>query len=447
MQTNKTQPLPNNKDIEMAIVGAMLVDSNAFFAINELQKLSIDDFYNSNISIIFGIARELAESNKKIDLLTVGEKIRAIYQDESKRCDLIECMLDCANRVGSSAHLDTHVLMLKEDSMRRKMIYKAYESINRCYDKSCDIFEIVQGHQKEVLQITDSLSSPPADMLQLFDTLDGLVMGEVQTGNVVCKTGLEAIDKIINGVEKDDILTVAGVSGSGKTAFICGLVERFINVGLPVIIYSYEMTAVKLLMRIVCACCEISYDNLKNGKLDESEVQQYFAIKAKIVDSGLLQIYDCAGVSIQGLMARSVAAKMKFGQIGCIMIDYLQLIQSDVRANDENAITKDVMRNILAMMKRCECPIIPLSQITKSVGTARPQIFNLYGAQIIEATSTKVLIVHRPEKFGIAQFDDGTSSLGMAEVLIAKNREGVAGDAVKLAYKGSFYKFDNDSPF
>lgn len=335
--------------------------------------------------------------------------------------------------------------MLKELSMRRQIIYRAYDAIKNAYDKTVDVFDTAQKHQKEVMSITDNLTTPPEDVVQLFDKLDNIVFSDQPEQNIVCRTELGELDKVIGGVEKDDILTVAGVSGSGKTAFICGIVDKFLRVGKPVIIFSYEMTAIKLLMRIVCACAEIDYDDLKRGRLDEADQQRYLATKAFLAKGCLLQIYDCAGVSAQGLLARAMAAKIKYKDIGCVMIDYIQLIRTDSYTRDENAVTKDVMLTIMLIMNRCECPVIPLSQITKSVGTSRPQIFNLYGAQIIEATSTKVLIVHRPEKFGIFEFEDGTNAAGKAEILIAKNREGEAGKVVKVDYKGSFYKFDNEA--
>lgn len=444
MQAPKTQALPNSYEIEKAVLGAVIIDSTAFYTVNDLQKITAADFYNNRLSRLYSIVVELQHQKRPIDLITVAEKIKVLAETDGEKSYIFEAMLDCTNSVCSSAHLDGHVLMLKELSMRRQIIYKAYDAVKNAYDTTVDVFDIAQKHQKEVMGITDNLTTPPEDVAQLFDKLDGVVFSGQQEQSIVCRTELHELDRFIGGIEKDDILTVAGVSGSGKTAFICGIVDKFLRVGKPVIIFSYEMTAIKLLMRIVCACSEIDYDNLKSGRLDEADKQHYLATKDFLTKNGMLQIYDCAGVPAQGLLARAMAAKMRLKEIGCIMIDYIQLIRSEGYTRDENAVTKDVMLAIIGIMKRCECPVIPLSQITKSVGTSRPQIFNLYGAQIIEATSTKVLIVHRPEKFGIYEFEDGTNAAGKAEILIAKNREGQAGNIVKVDYKGSFYKFDNE---
>jgi replicative DNA helicase len=432
----KTQPMPNSYEIEQAVLGAIMLDYTAFFRINELQRVTPDDFYNDRHKNIMAAVLQLNEQKKQIDLCSVTMLLGIDYGYE---------ITELCNRVTSTANIESHVLILKELSIRRQTIINAYTTIQKCYDiKGTDIFEMMLHNQKQSTSMLENLGVSEESLEGIFNKIDNVVYGRVSTTSfLVCRTGLHKLDGVISGIEIDDIIVLAGISGSGKTALMCNNIVKMLQEKKHVAVFSYEMSAQNLMYRIISNITEIAYEDIKKGRVTAQDIEIYEAAKREILEGGFLHIYSCAGMPLQGLVAKATALKMRLGQIGGIFIDYLQLIPTETKHKDENAVAKEIMTCLMFLMKQLECPIIILSQLNKSVGEERPKVGNIMGAQITEATATKILLIHRPEKFEKFEFEDGTNALGMAEIIVGKNREGVP-DSMKVRYKGEFYKFDNE---
>jgi replicative DNA helicase len=444
-----SQTPPHRLELEQTIIGAMLIDTTAYYVANEQQPIQEEDFYLHKHQILYRCIQSLANKNKDIDLVSIFTEI----QKQTIQIDVSELM-ELTQRVASSANLNTWVMELKELAMRRQLIVATHQAHQKAFDMSIDALDLVSEAQAQTTAITDNLTGTAQSVSKALDIIEIKATQPLKSKGLQMPTDITTLDRIINGgVEEEDFIVIGGRPSQGKTALALNFVLALLKQGKEVAIFTYEMTTEQLLRRLLSSYAQIPQDELKKGQLDNMYIQDYSSginFLRKVQD--LIHIYDCAGMTVEVLKAKAKALKIKRKELAAIFIDYAQLINTRERIRDENVKAQYIIHELMYLKKGIKTPIVLLSQLRKSAGEAAPTSADLYGSQAIEADATKVLLVYRPEHYKIPCFADGEDAVGKGEVLVAKNRDGGLGVA-RLDFRGQtttwkdIETFDTGMPF
>jgi replicative DNA helicase len=258
-------------------------------------------------------------------------------------------------------------------------------------------------------------------------------------------SGFTRLDRITSGWQKTDLVIVAARPAMGKTAFVLSMARNMaVDHNVPVAVFSLEMSSIQLVNRLIAAETELGSEKLKTGRLENWEWEQLNR-KIKNLEEASLFIDDTPALSVFEFRAKARRLKMQHN-IGIIIVDYLQLMTAgaDGRGSREQEVST-ISRNLKAIAKEVDVPIIALSQLNRSVESRdgkRPQLSDLRESGAIEQDADMVIFIHRPEYYGITEDEGGNSLIGMAEIIIAKHRNGAVGD-VHLAFKSHLARFSD----
>jgi replicative DNA helicase len=258
-------------------------------------------------------------------------------------------------------------------------------------------------------------------------------------------SGFSKLDKMTSGWQNTDLMIIAARPAMGKTAFVLSMARNMaVLKQVPVAVFSLEMSSLQLVNRLIAAETELGSEKIKSGKLEDWE-WELFNRRIKNLENAPLYIDDTPALSVFEFRAKCRRLKMQY-DIGIVIVDYLQLMTAgtDVKGNREQEVST-ISRNLKAIAKEINVPIIALSQLNRSVESRdgkRPQLSDLRESGAIEQDADMVMFIHRPEYYGITQDTDGNSLIGVAEIIIAKHRNGSVGD-VQLAFKASLARFSD----
>jgi len=433
---------PQAIEIEEAVLGAILIEKDAVIAV--LDILKPESFYKDAHQKIYNAILELSTKEKPIDILTVTEELRSNDELESVGGPFYISQL--TNRVASSAHIEYHSRIVAQKYIQRELIRISSEIQNRAFDDSIDVDDLLDFSERE-----------------LFDVAEGNIKRETVKINVLIKKAIERIeeagkheetlvgvpsgytklDRLTSGWQKSDLIIVAARPSMGKTAFALSM-SRTIAVehNRPIAFFSLEMSSVQLVNRLIVSETELPSNRIKNGNLDEHEWKQ-LDTKIKQLVEAPIYIDDSPAISIFELRAKCRRLKLQH-DIQLIIVDYLQLMTGPPNIFSREQEVSSISRSLKSIAKELDVPIIALSQLNRSVeirsGSKRPQLSDLRESGAIEQDADMVLFIHRPEKYGIFEDDDGNSLVGLSEILLSKNRNGPVGDIV-LRFRDEFAKF------
>lgn len=442
-KTKETVP-PHSKSLEDAILGAMMLESDAYFRVTSQQQLTSNDFYSDVNATIFTAIENVAKSNSAIDLLTVAEQLKKM--DKLDAIGGAYYLVELTSRIASTANIEHHTQIVKQASMKRELIKLGDYSMKSACDPTIDVLELTENVQKIAMGITDKLTKSEDNINDILKDIDNAAFGNIKESDKPISTGITDLDKhICGGIEKDDYVAIGADSGGGKTTLAMNILLSFLEHDKTAAFFSYEMKTKKLLIRLIAGQGEIGAENIKIGQLSSDEYTRYVLSRKWIdekIKKGLLKIFDCSGMSIETLRAKCVAMKFK-GSLDGVFIDYLQLIENTKNLKDLDASATYHAREILKIKNTIEAPFIVLSQLRKNKPTNRPTKNDLYGSQALENCASKILLIDRPETRDELEFTDGSTTIGKAKIYIDKNREGKA-NSQKVEYLGNCFKFAND---
>ena len=433
---------PQAIDIEEAVLGAILIEKDAVIAV--LDILKPESFYKDAHQKIYNAILELSTKEKPIDILTVTEELRS--NDELESVGGPFYITQLTNRVASSAHIEYHSRIVAQKYIQRELIRISSEIQNRAFDDSIDVDDLLDFSERE-----------------LFDIAEGNIKRETAKINVLIKKAIERIeeaakheetlvgvpsgytklDRLTSGWQKSDLIIVAARPSMGKTAFALSMARTItVEHNRPVAFFSLEMSSVQLVNRLIVSETELPSNRIKNGNLDEHEWKQ-LDTKIKQLVEAPMYIDDSPAISIFELRAKCRRLKLQH-DIQLIIVDYLQLMTGPPNIFSREQEVSSISRSLKSIAKELDVPIIALSQLNRSVeirsGSKRPQLSDLRESGAIEQDADMVLFIHRPEKYGLFEDDDGNSLVGLSEILLAKNRNGPVGDIV-LRFRDEFAKF------
>jgi len=435
---------PHSRELEEAVLGAIMIEKHAYTRVSD--RLTPATFYFEAHVLIYQAISELAAAGSPIDLLTVTDRIR-----KNKHVDAVGgafYITELTDRVASAAHIETHASILNQYSLARQLISECQKTLGRAYDTGNDVFELVEAHQAQVFGITQfSYGRSFGTMPELFDERVKAYEQKPLNGLTGITSGLSNLDALTNGWQRSDLICIAGRPGMGKTAFALNCARNAAVTGKhAVAVFSLEMSKSQLMDRLLCAEASIYQERIRKRELTEHDHQRLHQNTQALIGAHLL-IDDTPGISVNAICAKAIRMKESH-DIQLIVIDYLQLITTakDFKGNRDQEIGT-ISRRLKALAKELDIPVIVLSQLSRAVetragGSRRPQLSDLRESGNIEQDTDMVLFVYRPEYYGIEYLEDNVSSVGYAEAIIAKYRNGPP-DTALLHFHGGYMRFRN----
>lgn len=435
---------PQAIDLEEATIGALMLEKDALTKVIDI--LHPESFYKDTHKTIFKAIRRLFEKSEPIDILTVTNELK-----KSGELDMVGgpyYITQLTNRVASSANIEYHARIILQKHIQRELIRISSETIKDAFEDTTDVFMLLDRAEKNLFEITKgNISRNYQDMTTMVSEAYRQIEAARLHGSGITgvQSGFTELDRVTSGWQKSDLIIVAARPGMGKTAFVLSLaLNAAIGFKRPVAFFSLEMSSVQLVQRMISSETGIPSDKLRKGTLDTTEWKKLSSMTGKLSEAPVY-IDDTPALSIFDL--RSKCRRMKStNNIELIVIDYLQLMRSDVESkggNREQEIS-NISRSLKAIAKELNVPIIALSQLSRAVetrgGTKRPQLSDLRESGAIEQDADMVMFIYRPEYYQIEFDEDNNSTKGVAEINIAKHRNGAL-ESVKLKFINHLAKF------
>jgi replicative DNA helicase len=438
---------PQALDLEEAILGALMLEKNALTAVVEF--LRPEHFYSDQNKEIYQAIIGLFKSSEPVDMRTVVAQLRKNGKLEVAGGAFY--IAELTSKVSSAANIEYHARIIIEMAIKRDLIQIASQVHHDAYEDTTDVFDLLDKTEQSIFEISDS------NLRKNYDNMKSLMFRAIQElqekknhkdGLTGIPSGFSRLDRVTSGWQKSDLVIIAARPGMGKTAFIVSALRNAaVDFNHAVAIFSLEMASLQLVNRLISAEAELESEKIKKGNLAEFEWQQ-LVHKTNRLSSAPIFIDDTPALSILELRAKCRRLKAEHN-IQLIVIDYLQLMKGESSGNREQEIAS-ISRALKGIAKELNVPVIALSQLSRGVetrgGDKRPQLSDLRESGSIEQDADIVMFLYRPEYYKITELEDGTPAQGMAEVIIAKHRNGSL-ENVRLKFIGKYTKFaDYDAP-
>lgn len=435
---------PQALDLENAVLGALLIEKEAVNAVIDI--LQPHSFYKEAHQKIFYTIQILFQRSEPIDILTVTNELQKNGDLELVGGPYYIAQL--TNQVASSANVEFHARIIAQKFIQRELIRISSEIINDAYDETTDVFSLLDKAESSLFAVAEG------NIRKNYDSMSSLIRlaieqietSKSQEGGITgIPSGFTALDRVTSGWQPSDLIIVAARPAMGKTSFALSLCRNAaVDFSQPMAVFSCEMSSLQLVTRLVSSESEISSEKLRSGNLANHEMEQ---IHAKI--NGLAEapifIDDTPALSVFELRAKARRLKAQH-DIQLIVVDYLQLMTAggDNKGGNREQEISTISRSLKSIAKELNIPIIALSQLSRSVetrgGDRRPQLSDLRESGAIEQDADMVIFLHRPEYYGLTEDEEGNSTLGVANIIIAKHRNGSVGD-VQLKFTNQLAKF------
>ena len=434
---------PQAVELEKSVLGAMMLNPEALYG--HVYDMHEGLFYKTEHQVIFCAIRMLVNCKHDVDMLTVVEELRREGNLEAAGGAFYVSQLTV--NVVSAAHMEYHLQILTEKYMQREVIRTATESIKAAYDETCDAVQLLDDAQKSLLEVSEkSFSRDSQSMDALMGNAEKTFLSDKPEDDRSVLSGFMELDRRVAGFQPGTLIILAARPAMGKTA--CGLTMAkniAVNFNKPVAYFSLEMTGDELVARLLSAEAEIPASKLRKSASLNRQERDRMADKIMSLRKAPLYIDDSAGIDIFQMRAKCRRLKQRYG-IKMVFIDYLQLMNGAPDANrnrNREQEISNISRQLKEMAKELEIPVLAMSQLSRKVEVrpmAIPQLADLRESGAIEQDADIVMAIHRPEKYGIEQDDQGNSTANLANIHILKFRSGDTG-VCPLMFEGRYVRF------
>ncbi|WP_026904863.1 replicative DNA helicase [Pedobacter glucosidilyticus] len=444
---------PQALDLEEAVLGALMLEKDALSAVIDILKPNV--FYKDAHQKIFEAIQTLFTQSSPVDILTVTAQLRK--QGDIEMVGGAYYITELTNRVASAANIEYHARIISQKFIQRELIRISTDIINQSYEDTSDVFELLDYAEKNLFDIAQNnlrrdsrkMDDIVKESLKILESLKD--KDDSLTG---VPSGFTALDRMTNGWQKSDLVIIAARPAMGKTAFVLSCARNAaVQFNKPVVVFSLEMSSVQLTNRLIAGEAEIEQEKIRKGNLLDWEWHQLTSKIGNLSEAPLI-IDDTPALNVFEFRAKCRRLKSQY-DIQMIIIDYLQLMQGKADGkgggNREQEISS-ISRALKQVAKELNVPVIALSQLSRAVenrpgGSKRPMLSDLRESGAIEQDADMVLFLYRPEYYGLEQDENGNSTAGVGEVIIAKHRNGETG-TVQLRFIGKYVKFaDLDDGF
>lgn len=432
---------PHSLEAEQSVLGGLMIANDAWDRVADL--LSDADFYRPEHRLIFRRMAQLTEASQPIDVVTLADSLA--HAEELERAGGFAYLAEIARNTPSAANIRAYAVAVRERSSLRALIAAAQSIADSGFHpEGRNSGELLDEAERRIAQITEERPKnggpEPVNPLlkRAVDRIDELFNSDSMITGV--STGFKDLDEMTSGLQRGDMVVVAARPSMGKTTFAMNLVEHAVMTGTkPVIVYSMEMPAEQLIMRLLSSIGRINQTKVRTGKLEDEDWPKLSAAISKLKDRPLF-IDDTPALSPIEIRSRTRRIAREHGNPALIMIDYIQLMQVAGSTDGRTAEISEISRSIKAMAKEFECPVVALSQLNRGVEqrpNKRPVNSDLRESGAIEQDADIIMFIYRDEVY-----NEESPDKGVAEIIIGKQRNGPIGTA-RLAFIGKYTRFDN----
>lgn len=445
LQTTALKIPPHSIEAEQAVLGGVMLENSAWERISEL--VSETDFYRHDHRLIFRAMVRLAARNQPFDVVTLSEDL-----DREGLADQVgglSYLGQLAKNTPSAANISAYAAIIRERATLRQLISISSEIADTAFNpKGMQAADVLDDAERKIFAIAESrpktggpesvntLLTKAIDRIDTLFNSDGAITG--------LSTGFTDLDEMTSGLQPADLIIVAGRPSMGKTTFAMNLVENAVmNSEKAVLVFSLEMPGDSLIMRMLSSLGRIDQTKVRSGRLEDEDWPRLTSA-VNLLNDRKLFIDDTAGLSPNEMRARARRVVREHGELGLIMIDYLQLMRvggtsSENRTNE----ISEISRSLKALAKEFNAPVVALSQLNRSLEqrpNKRPINSDLRESGAIEQDADVIMFVYRDEVY-----NQDSQDKGIAEIIIGKQRNGPIGTS-RLAFLGKFTRFENLAP-
>jgi replicative DNA helicase len=427
---------PQAIEAEQSVLGAILQNSEALHVAMELLK--DEYFYLPRHRKIFGAIRKLYDTSSSIDIVTVTTELsnQGLIEEIGGR----RYLMDLTDSVVTFANIDDHARLVIEAAVKNQLIGDCSDIMNRAYDTTNNADDILDYAEKKIFAIKEE--SLKGDFValknilpQTFEQIEEYAKREGHVTGV--PTGYPDLDSLTAGLQKSDLIIIAGRPSMGKTAFALNIAEYVaVNKSIPVIIFSLEMAKEQLAQRLLCSRARISAHQMRTGRIADHQWTN-LSIAVGPLSEAPIYLDDSASLSIMEIRAKARRMKLKY-DIGLIILDYLQLVRGQKNPESRQQEITYISQSLKALARELKVPVVALSQLSRQIeqrgAKARPQLSDLRESGAIEQDADLVMFIHRERE------EDGSLS-SVAEVIIGKQRNGPTGN-ISLSFVKDYARFE-----
>ena len=432
---------PQALDVEEAVLGAMLLEQAAVD--QAMEELTPSCFYDPRHRMIFEAIMHLVTDHTSVDIITTANKLKQEGNLEAVGGAVVLTQL--SQTVGSAAHIEYYIKILKQKSIQRELITASYDILHQAYDESVNVDDLIDTAQTKIF---DAIQNNLKKEVQDISSLINEAMVDIQkmqntTGLSGVPSGFVSLDNITMGWQKSDLIILAARPAIGKTAFALNMARNAaVDHHMPVAVFSLEMSAVQLTKRLMTSESGLPAEKIKGGsKLEPFEWEQ-LEYKLRNLSKAPLYIDDTPSIPVMEFRTK-VKNLVKSKGVRLVVVDYLQLMQgpSELRGMREQEVAA-ISRTLKQTAKELDVPIIALSQLSRqtvqrSGGSGRPQLSDLRASGSIEQDADMVIFIHRPDALGLSA---DPSSKEETQIIIAKHRNGSVGE-IPMVFKSEQIRF------
>lgn len=437
---------PHSTEIEQEVLACILLEGEPIEQVIQIFGESGEKvFYEQRHRLVYKAMLGLYQKRLAIDLITVSEELSRM--NELANVGGRQYLAELTNKVVSSANIEYYAKLAKENYLYRRLISISAQISSTAYNSTIDVFDLVELASQQFFSISQAgIKKKASNIKELLKSatrmLESLSASEMSVTGV--SSGYSELDELTAGFQLSDLIIIAARPSAGKTAFALALARNAaVDFDTPVLFFSLEMAEIQLAIRLMCAEAYVESQIVRTGRITPEMMGKIINSMDALAESKLF-IDDTPGISIMELMAKARRMKQEHN-IGMVVVDYLQLVTPvrDGKSNREQEIAQ-ISRSLKALAKELNIPVISLAQLNRSVeqrsGERKPQLSDLRESGSIEQDADVVMFLSRPEMYGIKNFDDGTSTKDIVEVIIGKQRNGPVG-MIRMRFLKNYGRF------
>ena len=432
---------PHDNDAEKSVLGSMLLEANA--ADLALEQLAASDFYVPAHETVFETLGELRAHGQAIDMVTLVSRLRSMGQLE--RCGGVDYVAELIDFVPTAANVQQYIRIVLEKSTLRQLVRAGTAIARDGMDESRSVEDSLNAAEKRIYEIsmrkTEDSLQPISDLVPAAYGYIGDLMN--RKGKLTgIATGFTELDRMTNGLQNSDLIIIAGRPAMGKSSFAMNIAQyAALHDSRSVLVFSLEMSAPQLVMRMLCTEASVDSQRIKEGLVDDADLGRLMTVMDPM-SKACMYIDDTGGITVPDIRSRCRRLKARKG-LDMVVIDYMQLIQGSGQRRSDNRQQEisDMTRQLKLLAKELNVPILLLAQLNRGPETRQdhtPMISDLRESGSIEQDADMVILLYRP-----AVYDETEDN--MSEVIIAKHRHGPTG-VVNLVWQGEYTRFMNPAP-
>ena len=438
---------PHSVEAEQSLLGALLIDNQAFDRIADI--VSGEDFYRDDHRRIWKHIQKMVEASRPADVVTLAESIES--SEDKDKTGGPAYLAALAQNTPSSINVRRYAELVRERAVQRRLAQVATEIAESALAPTGkEVNQLLDEAESKIFQIAESGARKDQGLLgiapilaRVYERIDHLHQQDNPSDVTGVPSGFTDLDSRLAGLQPGDLIIVAGRPSMGKTAFAINIAEHVAmhpSVSLPVAIFSMEMGASQLAMRMLSSLGKVDAHKLRTGRLNDEEWSQLTDAMGRLHEAKV-HIDETPALNALEVRARARRLKREYSKLGLVVVDYLQLMSATTQGENRATEISEISRSLKALAKELEVPVIALSQLSRAVeqrNDKRPMMSDLRESGAIEQDADVILFIYRDEVY----FPDKEDAKGRAEVIIGKQRNGPIGK-VDLTFLGRFTRFAN----